>query len=191
MNEIVVNANLIENVKNGDADAFTLIVNAYQNAVYNLCFRMLYNENEAEDAAQETFWKAWANIGKYDIKRSFSTWILSIAAHHCIDLQRKKRLPEVEIDETMEEIIPDSIPQPKQELAQSEMESEIKALLKNLSEIDRAAIILRYWYDLSDREIAENLSLSESAIKSRLFRARKQLAQIWSSQMLAEQETMI
>jgi len=52
-------------------------------------------------------------------------------------------------------------------------------MLTQLSEIDRAAIVLRYWYDFSDREIAENLSLSESAVKSRLFRARKSLAQFW------------
>jgi len=60
-------------------------------------------------------------------------------------------------------------------------------MLNSLNETDRAAIVLRYWYDFSDREIAESLSMSESAVKSRLFRARKQLAQYWDGQTLLNQ----
>jgi len=177
-----ISTDILEKVKEGDADAFTDIVDAYQNAIYNLCYRMLYNRTEAEDATQETFWKAWTNFSKYDFNRSFSTWILSIAAHYCIDLQRKKKVPEIEIDETMEEIIPDPIPHPEQEAIKNEEEQQIQDMLNSLNETDRAAIVLRYWYDFSDREIAESLSVSESAVKSRLFRARKQLAQYWDGQ---------
>ncbi len=176
---INISPDIIEQAQNGDEESFALIVETYQNPVYNLCYRMLYNDREAEDAAQETFWKAWSNFSKYDSNRSFSTWILSIAAHHCIDQQRKKRVPEVEIDETMEEIIPERTPLPEDDVIRQEEELRLKKMLAQLSEIDRAAILLRYWYDFSDREIAENLSLSESAVKSRLFRARKSLAQLW------------
>ena len=186
MNNIPID--ILKKVKDGDAGAFSLIVDTYQTPVYNLCYRMLYSQTEAEDAAQETFWKAWTNFSKYDFNRSFSTWILSIAAHHCIDLQRKKKVPEIEIDETMEEIIPDRIPRPEQELIRGEEEIQIQRMLQQLNETDRAAVILRYWHDLSDREIAENLSISESAVKSRLFRARKQLAEIWADQITSQKE---
>jgi RNA polymerase sigma-70 factor (ECF subfamily) len=177
---IDISPEVIEQAKSGDADAFALIVEAYQNPVYNLCYRMLYNEGEAEDADQETFWKAWSNFIKYDSNRSFSTWILSIAAHYCIDQQRKRRVPETEIDESMEEIIPEKSPLPEIEVSRKEDELRLKRLLSNLNEIDRAAVIFRYWYDFSDHEIAENLSISESAVKSRLFRARKELALLWN-----------
>jgi len=176
---INISPETIEQAQNGDAEAFALIVETYQNPVYNLCYRMLYNDGEAEDAAQETFWKAWSNFSKYDSSRSFSTWILSIAAHHCIDQQRKKKVPELEIDDTMEEIIPENSPLPEHEVTRQEEELRLKKLLTKLNELDRAAVILRYWYDFSDHEIAENLSLSESAVKSRLFRARKDLALLW------------
>lgn len=174
-----------------DETAFREIVETFQTPVYNMCFRMLMNEREAEDAAQETFWKAWNNLLKYDVSRSFGTWILSIAAHHCIDLQRKKQVTQVEIDETMEEVIPDTIPGPKQELTASERERGIRDLLMALSETDRAMIVMRYWDELSDREIAAALSLSESAVKSRLFRARRQLAEVLKRQKAAELEKML
>ena len=171
-----------------DETAFQEIVETFQTPVYNMCYRMLMNEREAEDAAQETFWKTWTNLVKYDINRPFGTWILSIAAHHCIDIKRKKQVVQVEIDETMEEIIPDSIPGPKQEMAASERERDIQLLLQSLSETDRAMIVMRYWDELSDREIAAAMSLSESAVKSRLFRARRQLAEVMNGQKAAELE---
>ena len=138
-----------------------------------------HNAGDAEDAAQEVFLKVWKNIGRFDANRTFSTWVLSIATNHCIDLIRKKRVPTVEIDETLEEILPDSIATPKQELAQKERSGLIRRILDGLSETDRAIVVLRYWDELPDREIAVALGLSESAVKSRLFRARKQLVQIY------------
>ena len=183
-----ISEDILERVRNGDAEAFSYVVEVCQTPVFNLCSRMLYNAAEAEDAAQETFWKARKNISKYDQNRPFSTWILAIAAHHCIDLQRKKRVPETEIDETMEEIIPDSTLRPDQEMIKNDEEAQIQNMLKKLNETDRAAVILRYWYEFSDREIAENLGISESAVKSRLFRARRQLATIWEEQLQPLQE---
>mgnify|MGYP000984062325 FL=1 len=69
----------------GNEEAFTKLVEACQTPVYNLCYRMLGTPTEAEDAAQETFWRAYQAIKRYDPSRSFLTWLLSIAAHYCID----------------------------------------------------------------------------------------------------------
>lgn len=183
-----ISTDTIQRAIQRDESAFQQIVETFQTPVYNMCYRMLLNEREAEDAAQETFWKTWTNLVKYDISRPFGTWILSIAAHHCIDLKRKKQVAQVEIDETMEEIIPDSIPGPKQEMAASERERDIQLYLQYLSDTDRAMIVMRYWNELSDKEIAAAMSMSESAVKSRLFRARRQLADVINRQKAAELE---
>ena len=76
---------VLNQVHQGNQDAFTQLVESYQRPVYNLCYRMLGDPNDAEDAAQETFLRVYKNIKRYDHKRSFSTWLLSIAAHLCID----------------------------------------------------------------------------------------------------------
>ena len=69
----------LEKARHGDEEAFTKLVETYQTPVYNMCFRMLGESGAAEDAAQETFWRAWLNLKRYDPQRSFTTWLLSIA----------------------------------------------------------------------------------------------------------------
>ena len=76
----------------GDEVAFNQIVESFQKPVFNLCYRMLGSTEAAEDAAQETFWRAYQSIKKYNPDRSFGTWLMSIAAHYCIDQHRKKKL---------------------------------------------------------------------------------------------------
>lgn len=165
-----------------DDGAFAELVEKYQSPVYNLCFRMLGSEVEAEDAAQETFWRAYQALNRYDPNRSFITWLLSIAAHHCIDQQRKRKVPVIEMDEFEDFDIADRSPQPESILVRSQEEAVIAEGLASLSELDRAAIILRYWQDFSEEEIAATLSLTVSAVKSRLHRARLQLAKVLKDQ---------
>ena len=162
-----------------DEEAFTHLVETYQNPVYNLCYRMLGNAQEAEDAAQETFWRAYQAIQKYDPTRSFITWLLSIAAHYCIDQQRRRRLPTFDIELLPEESAPDPAPDPEKVVGRIEEQQQLRQLLAKINPQDRAAIIMRYWYDLSDEEISRSLSLSVSAVKSRLHRARHLLAERW------------
>ena len=162
-----------------DPENFTKIVEQFQNPVYNLCARMLVDFNEAEDAAQETFWKAYKNINSYDPQRSFLTWLLSIAAHYCIDQIRKRRYTSISMENLPEDFIPDLDPSPECEVSQTEEQRKIRELLNILTPEDRSAVIMRYWYDFSDEEIGSVSHLSVSAVKSRLFRARKQMAQEW------------
>lgn len=164
----------------GSVDAFTELVNTHQNAVYNLCYRMLGDPYEAEDAAQETFIRAYKSMKGYDKNRSFSTWLLSIAAHYCIDQLRKKRLKVTSIEDTPHLEIPDSGPNPEVSLTKSEQQKRVKDLLNVLNETDRAIVIMFYWYEFSYGEIAEALNLTSSAVKSRIHRARAQLAKTWN-----------
>ena len=168
--------------KNGSDEAFTYIVETYQTPVYNLCYRMLGHAESAEDAAQETFLRAYQHLHRYDINRSFATWLLSIAAHYCIDRMRKRKLPVFSVDEDEEFTfqIPDAgALHPETESVRGEHRKQVHLLIQTLDTTDRAAIVMRYWYDFSEKEIAEALNLTVSAVKSRLHRARKQLGKTW------------
>lgn len=172
----------LEEALNGNDDAFTRLVETYQNPVYNLCYRMLGEGTAAEDAAQETFWRAYQNLKKYDRQRSFITWLLSIAAHFCIDQQRKRRLPIFELDEFPDlDLVDMSIPNPEKEYSHIQERDALQGLINQLNPQDRAAVILKYWYDCSEEEISQMLSLTISAVKSRLHRSRRQLAEMLST----------
>lgn len=171
----------LSRAQNGDEEAFTYLVETHQTQVFNLCYRMLGDPAEAEDAAQESFWRAYQSIKKYDQERSFITWLLSIAAHFCIDQIRKRRMVVLPMDLLPEEEAPDPLPGPESHYNRREEQAQVQQLLSSLNPQDRAAIIMRYWYDLSDEEIGDALTLTVSAVKSRLHRARKELAILWQN----------
>lgn len=170
----------------GDDDAFARLVGIYQKPVYNLCYRMLGNANDAEDAAQEAFLRAYKAMARYDQNRSFATWLLSIASHYCIDQLRKRRFMTFSLDDDERYWFkpPDPGPRPETALLMSEKQAQVQVMLDILAPKDRAAVVMRYWYKYSYQEIAQSLSLTVSAVKSRLHRARRQLADHWQSQQV-------
>lgn len=176
------------NAQKGDDEAFANLVNQYQTPVYNLCYRLLGNPQEAEDAAQETFWRAYQAIRRYDRDRPFATWLLSIAAHYCIDQQRKRRLPTMEIEDWMEEIVPDNFPSPEKMVGQNQQNEVLQRLLKKLNPQDRAVLVMRYWSEFSEEEIGRTLKMSPSAVKSRLHRARLKLATLIHAEQIGTEE---
>jgi RNA polymerase sigma-70 factor (ECF subfamily) len=166
--------------REGDDAAFGNLLEAYQLPVYNLCRRMLGDAGEAEDAAQETFLRAYRNLRRYDPQRSFTTWLLSIASHHCIDRLRRRRLRWISLEGLPpRQQVADGKPGPESTIVRQEREQQVQQMLTNLSPKDRAVVIMRYWNELSYVEIAKGLSMSISAVKSRLHRARKSMAQQW------------
>ena len=171
----------VEATKQGDQDAFAELVYTFQDSVYNLCYRMLNDGGEAEDATQEAFLRAYMNIKRYDADRSFKTWVMSIASNHCIDRLRKRRMKYVSLDDEPTAAalaLSSRDPLPEQAMLRNESDETIQAVLMELEPYYRVAVILRYWYDYSYAEIAEVMTTTESAIKSRLFRARRTLADL-------------
>jgi len=162
----------IQQAREGDVGAFGRLVRIYQTPVYNLAYRMLGDRMEAEDAAQETFLRVFQNLARYDPERSFRTWLLSIAAHHCVDLLRRRR-PMLPLDEVSLGTMTND---PETALVRQEAREQVQRLLMLLSPTDRVAVTLRYWYDSSYEEIAAVLDTTVSAVKSRLHRARLALA---------------
>jgi RNA polymerase sigma-70 factor (ECF subfamily) len=162
----------------GDQRAFTELVDRYQAPVYNLCYRMLGSAPEAEDASQETFMRVYKHLGDYDAEQKLSSWVLAIASHHCIDRLRRRRIiwlpledvlpPRAEIHDTA---------RPEESVVEKESNAEVRDLLQKLPPDYRLVITLRYWQDLSYAEIAQIMGSTESAVKSRLHRARRIMAQ--------------
>lgn len=167
---------LVQQALAGDQGAFRSLVEGYQGPVYNLAYRMLGTPMEAEEAAQETFLRVYRHLHTYDPQRKLSSWILAIASHYCVDRLRRRRITWLPLEdepaprtETREE-------SPEQRCLQREREREIQGLLQALPEGYRLVLVLRYWHDLSYEEMARMLGTTESAVKSRLHRARAMLA---------------
>ncbi len=169
--------------RRGDRNAFSKLVQAYQIPVYNLTYRMLGNAQEAEDAAQETFLRAYKRLNTYLPDRKFSNWILSIASHYCIDLLRRRRYQWLSLDDdpVMAWLASDE-EQPDDAALRGEQAERVRSLLERLDPSYRAPLVLRYWHDLSYKEIASILDLTEPAVKTRLHRARLQMAALLEEQ---------
>lgn len=173
----------------GDLDAFGEMVRLYERPVYNLAYRMLGESTEAEDAAQDAFLKAYMNLHRYDPNRSFKTWVLSITSNHCIDILRKRRLTWLSLDNELLPAHPaltSDQPEPEVATLHNERSQQVQDMLSELSDEYRIVVVLRYWYDYSYAEIADMLETSESAIKSRLFRARQALASQIDEKMMPD-----
>jgi RNA polymerase sigma-70 factor (ECF subfamily) len=166
---------LINQARAGNQASFSELVERYQVAVYNLCYRMLGQSEDAEDAAQEVFVRVYRQLGSYDPRHRFSTWVLSIASHYCIDQLRKRRLTLVPL-EGIVNWARSRQAQPDEEVVDGEARDQMQHLLGKLPEKYRLALILRYWYDLSYAEIARVTSLPENTVKTRLHRARQMMA---------------
>ena len=179
-------SSLVLAAQRGSDEAFTELVEAYQTHVYNLCYRMLGEVESAEDASQETFLRAFQHLQRYDHGRPFATWLLSIAAHYCIDRLRRRRLSFISMDQGEDgetiELQDAGAPNPEAEVVRHEQREQMQGFLQKLNSVDRAAIILRYWHDCSETEIAAALHLTVSAVKSRLHRARRELGSLWKEE---------
>lgn len=176
----------VEQARRGDQRAFSQLVEAYQRPVFNLTYRMLGNPQEAEDAAQETFLRAYASLDKYNPDHKFSTWLFSIANHHCIDRLRKRRVTYVSMDDSpVMQSMQSNTPQPEGTALAGEHSAEVQRMLNELDPDYRMPLILRYWEDYSYEEIAASMGLTIAAVKSRLFRARQQIAKLYSEREAA------
>lgn len=180
---------LVELVLNGDQDVFSVLVERYKDAVQNLAYRMLGNATEAEDITQETFVRAYTQLGTYKPVHKFSTWLLSIASHLAIDQLRRRRFLALPLEDVpFLEWIVDVGMSPEQSALQGEQQDEIQKYLQMLPSKYRAVIVLRYWHDFSYEEIARALSLTQPLVKARLHRARELLARYMQKNTTNEEE---
>ncbi|QTD39780.1 RNA polymerase sigma factor SigW [Sporosarcina sp. Te-1] len=172
----------INEVLKGNHEAFEEIVTMFQHRLYQVCYRMLGNRQEAEDIAQEAFVRAYVNIHTYDQKRKFSTWLFRIATNLCIDRIRKKK-PDYYLDAevpgteglNMYSQIAASGDLPEEEVEKMETQERIQYEIGRLPDKYRSVIILRYMEELPLQEISDILELPLGTVKTRVHRGREAL----------------
>lgn len=163
----------INRILNGDSSAYRFIVDNNKKIVYSIAFRILGNREDAEDAAQESFIKAFNQLHTFEGKSRFSTWIYTITYRICVSRLQKKSIEIDAIDQQIAESYSDSTDSPHKELADKEIGIIIKKAIDRLPKLDALLITLFYFNENSVKEIEQITGLTIANIKIRLFRARK------------------
>lgn len=181
---------LIEKSKNGDLEAFELLVRRYESKVYTVAYRFLGNHADASDLAQETFLRLYQALPRFRGDSSFMTWLYHITANACRDeIRRQQRYHVVSLDaETGNNgtqaisQVPSRAPSPEEAAEQKEFNEVVQLCLNNLSEEHRLVLVMREIQDMSYEEIANVLKCSLGTVKSRLSRARQAFKEKFSVQ---------
>lgn len=163
---------LIAEVKSGNTDAFRSIVDYYRDAVYGLSLRLVSNEMEAEELAQDTFLKVFKSIASYRGESKFSTWLYRITYNTCISHLRKNKPNQVEIQEYHGS---SNFNSGYDNLLEKDNNNVIKKILKTLKPDDRAIIQLFYLEEKSIKEISEITGFTNSNVKVKLHRSKQKL----------------
>lgn len=169
---------LVHACKQGDVSAFEQLVNRYDRRLFRIAQHVTHNREDAEDAVQDAFLKAFRNLDKFQEKSQFSTWLIRITVNESLMKVRKQRYTrEIPIEnDAHEEIeIVDWSPNPEQLYQTSELRSILRSQLQELAPSLRVAFILRDIEGLSSEEAAHALEITVDALKARLWRARLKL----------------
>ena len=181
---------IIQAAKAGDNEAFDKLVNRYYEMVYAVSFGVLNERESSRDVAQEVFIKVFRELQRFEGKSKFKTWLYRITVNSAIDQSRKKRLTQT-IDATdasddpekAAKVLTDTKPGPRDRASQAELGQLIQKAMTKLSEDHRAVLVLREFQELSYEEIAETLDIGIGTVMSRLYYARKKMAEILGIQM--------
>lgn len=157
----------------GEVDAFGELVTRHQTSVFNVCYRILHERGEAEDMTQETFIRAHGRLNTFNIEQSFGPWIRRVAANVCFNYLESQKIT-IELND---ETAADESQSPESRLEVRERSEEIHMALASLPPQYRIVVELRHYQEMSYDEIASELKIPLSDVKSHLFRARKILAE--------------
>ncbi|MCC6297856.1 MAG: sigma-70 family RNA polymerase sigma factor [Anaerolineales bacterium] len=164
---------LIVSARGGEREAFGELVTRYQSNVFNVCYRILHERGEAEDLAQETFVRAYNRLDQFDLEREFGPWVRRVAANLCLNrLESQKSTAPLDEDRDADES-----QRPEKQVEVREKSEQIRGALASLPPNYRVVVELRHYQELSYDEIAAELNIPLSDVKSHLFRARKLLAE--------------
>ncbi len=183
MNEL----DIIRQVQKGDVNAFEELVTRHEKLVYSIAYRLLGNEEDAQDASQEAFTKAFISIGSFRGESKFSVWLYRLTNNVCVDMLRKRNSGQMSLSmedgegEESQFDIADERFEPDRALEKKELRREIDKALAALPDNYRQVLVLREIGGQSYEEIADSLGLDIGTVKSRIFRARKKLCAFLSS----------
>ncbi len=174
---------LLKKIQAGEAQAFAEVVKHYQRPLFGFLGRMALSQAHAEEVAQETFLRAWRNIGDYKPELAeFSTWLFAIARNLALnELSRAAYQRESAEHENLPEATCEKL-QPLDALARSEQKMRLQSALRQLPPLDRSALALAYMEELDMAAIATMEGCSVGAIKTRLHRAKEKLRHLLGGQ---------
>jgi len=161
---------LVDRCRRGDRQAIEMLIREYEKPVYNAAYRILGNPDDAADATQSVFLKAFENLDRYDAKYKFFSWIYRIAVNESINqFKRNRKLEPLEDDSVADTSGPDST------VESGDLAHWIQDGLMALTHDYRTVVVLRHFSDLSYREIGDVLDIPEKTVKSRLYSARQSM----------------
>ncbi len=180
---------IIKKVLKGEQREYNFLIDRYKQLVYTITYRILKNEEDAEEAAQDTFIKGYQSLSKFSGKSKYSTWLYRIAFNTSISYKRKRRI-EISGLEGHENLIP-SGKSTSEGLEIEDQKKYIEMAMGLLSPIDATVITLFYLKELNVGEISKITGLTNSAIKVKLFRSRKKMAEDLKNRLALEPSTIL
>ncbi len=165
---------LVYRARDGDLRAYEVLIQRYQDKVYNLAARMINNREDAHDLVQETFIQIYKSLRHFRGDCSFGTWLYRVATNKCLDFLRRKK-PEQVFHPASEkdELIADSRDGPEESLLKEEEAYVVRKALASLPRNYRIVLVLHHYQLLGYKEIAEILDLPVKTVATRLYRARR------------------
>ena len=167
---------LIGRIANGDRLAMQVLFARHHVRVYRFVLRLVRNESVAEDLISDVFLDVWRQAGRFEGRSAVSTWMLAIARFKALSALRRR--PDQELDEAAAEAIEDTSDNPEVALEKKDKSAVIRKCLEGLSAEHREIIDLVYYHEKSVEEVAQIVGIPENTVKTRMFYARKRLAEL-------------
>jgi RNA polymerase sigma factor (sigma-70 family) len=177
----------LDKINNGDPSSYAFLVNKYKDLVYSIAIKILRDTDEAQDIAQDSFIKAYQQIGSFQGKSKFSTWLYTITYRTAVTRLKENKVDTITLGDEIGEI-PDHLPGQLDQLQAKQVKQYVKQAIDKLPQIDALLVTLYYINDLPVKEIEEITGLSKPNVKIKLFRARKVLERELKFLMDSEKE---
>ena len=171
---------LIGRIANGDRLAMQVLFARYHVRVFRFVVRLVRNEATAEDVISEVFLDVWRQAGRFEGRSTVSTWLLAIARFKAMSALRRRR--DADLDEEAADAIEDLSDNPATALEKKDKSAMLRKCLAGLSSEHREVIDLVYYHEKSVEEVAEIVGIPENTVKTRMFYARKRLAELLKSE---------
>jgi RNA polymerase sigma-70 factor, ECF subfamily len=174
-------AAVVARVKAGEKEAFRLLVERYSRDIFQLAYRIMGNEHDAEEVVQDTFLRCYRSLSSFESRSSFRTWIYRIATNRCYDRLRQRKLEpqpfpdDLESGDSVIDLVPSENPGPERHLLSKEIGERLRRVVGQLSASERTAFVLRHFEGRSLEEIASVLDITVNSAKNTVYRAVQKL----------------